>query len=106
LELIGKTIGKVAEYQRLLGYWRWNPVRMVLEYDAGENTHRYVTQEEGEGLLDADSYKMVWGEKKRVYRVRTILNGLNRQGLKDTDIAEKMGVGKSTVSQWDKPASP
>lgn len=86
--------------QGVCGRGSWNPIRVVLEYDSGTQSHRVIGQEEAAEVFDAERIVEIWGEKQETREVRTLLNLLRRRGWNSSRVAEFLGVNRSSVSRW------
>ncbi len=78
----------------------WNPVRIVLEYDAETQSHRVVGDDETRYMFDKKTIKFMYGEADRTERVNGLLNRLNACGYRDSKVAQCLGVSRVTVSKW------
>lgn len=78
----------------------WNPVRIVLEYDAATQSHRMVDDEEARHMFDKRTLKFIYGETDKMKRVISPLNRLNAYGYRDAKIAQSLGISRVTVSKW------
>lgn len=82
------------------GRSEWNPVKVVLEYDQSTQSHRLVGREEAEDLFDQETVAEYYGELAKSRLVKGLLNELNRAGVTDREIADFLGIAKSSVSRW------
>ncbi len=78
----------------------WNPVRMLLEYDAETQSHCLVDDDETRYMFDKKTLRLIFGEAKMVGRGKGLLNWLNAHGYRDADIARYEGVSRVTVHKW------
>lgn len=78
----------------------WNPVRIVLEYDAETQSHRVVDEDEMQYMFDKKTLRLIFGEAEITAKGKGLLNWLNAHGYRDADIARHEGVSRVTVHKW------
>lgn len=73
---------------------------MFLYYDRIYHIRRLVEKAQAEELFDAEQAEKIWGEREKVRWIKGLLNRLNRRGMRDTAIADYLGISHQSVSHW------
>ncbi len=76
----------------------WNPVKLVLQYHSPSKTIWEIDPDQI--ALSHEDKKKLLGEDPEITEVKQILLELLMRGMTNNEVADRLGVNKSTVSHW------